>query len=255
MDEQLKTAAKEFLENLTIHTAQDLRMDFDIQANDLNSVFKLLERFVQSLIDKGVLVDARDYLALKEASQKMDGLLTNIRSHADLSDFYIEWIDRVRNETDELTAPGESTLSSAGKEVMKPYIRGCRDCADSDGMCDTYPNQYCDPDVHKKEMAKQKRQLKAGAGKKVKTLQDLSEQDINDKLTELYGNHHTLTRYMSDGFMDCINWLKQFKSSPASTISFPDFIATAGILEADQHLIKGVYKGWLEKLKEVQDEG
>ena len=108
---------------------QELAMDYcnkmGYHVNDAEEKMQLanmFSQFLQSMIEKGKVFEAQDYESLKEASQKLDGLLTNIRSHADLSDFYIEWIDRVRNETDELTAPRESTVSSAGKEVTDEEI-------------------------------------------------------------------------------------------------------------------------------------
>jgi len=116
--EQLQQAAKEFCEAENIEYAVSTTEEV-VQLTDI------LPKFLQSMIDQGKVFEAQDYESLKEASQKLDGLLTNIRSHADLSDFYIEWIDRVRNETDELTAPGESTVSSAGKEVKT--LQECKD--------------------------------------------------------------------------------------------------------------------------------
>lgn len=53
--------------------------------------------------------------------------------------------------------PAYDPINSVEVKILEDYIRGCRDCADSNGMCDTYEGQYCDPDVHKKMQLKQRK--------------------------------------------------------------------------------------------------
>lgn len=69
------------------------------------------------------------------------------------------------------------------------------------------------------KLSKSDKSTLSSAGKEVKTAQDLSDHLIHDKLSKLYGDHHTISGYKSDGFMECINWLRQFKATPVKVIS------------------------------------
>ena len=175
----LKNLAKEFCEAEGILIKTQIIHYTDKEPDERCYPIDGMVKFAQSLIDTGKFVEAEKWIKVNDRlpnDQLKHVAYSEITARYKLAwynDYHKCWLSnttKVRNITHWMplpAAPGESTLSSAGKEVMKPYIRGCRDCADSDGMCDTYPNQYCDPDVHKKEMAKQKRQLKAGVGKEV----------------------------------------------------------------------------------------
>lgn len=158
--ESLKKEANEFCERF----------------GELRNASEFLTNFVQSLITAGKLMEALEWISVKDRlpekharvqiSEKTKGLTepSILQGSWEGNRWRIYGGDTAENVTHWmplLAAPGEPTLSSAGKEVMQPYIRGCRECADSDGMCDTYANQYCDPDAHKKELLKQQKQFKS----------------------------------------------------------------------------------------------